>query len=629
MADTLLTSLSALTSFQRAIDLTGHNIANANTPGYTRQVAEFSTRVGQGEGSAYIGAGVQISDIRRVYEDTLGQQVRTAQTGQARFDVLAQLAGRLDTLLADPTTGLNSSLQSFFNAVQDVSNDPSSVPARQALLGEANGLVQRFHAIDDRLQQTQEELNQRVNQAVTDVNRLASEIASVNDQIAVAQGRSGGPPNDLLDQRDRLIRELSAQIQVSTTVQEDGTTSVFIGSGQTLVIGSRVQSLEVQISEFDPTRLEVVYQNTSGSTALDTSLTGGVLGGLLEFRTRMLDPTRQALGKSALALGQQFNAQHSSGLDLRGALGGDFFNVPDPGVFVSNNNTGSTNATAAVSDLGGLTGDDYLLNYDGTSYSLTNVSTQQSVALSGTGTAVDPFVADGLSIVVSGTPAAGDQLLVRSAATVAGSFDVAITDPQAIAMALPTRAQASLNNLGDVQVVGLAIDDASDPGLLTPATIDFTSATTYTINGAGSFTYVADQPIVVNGTQITMSGTPQAGDQVTIEANASALGDNGNGLLLAGLQAAGVLDNGTISVGQNYSQLVADVGSATRQLQENLNAQNVVLESAENELLAKSGVNLDEEAANLIRYQQAYRAAAQVVSIASSLFETLIAATNR
>lgn len=628
MADLLSTSLSALNAFQRAIDLTGHNIANANTPGYTRQVADFSTRPGQGQGNAFIGNGVQVADIRRMYDDSLGQQVQTARTGQARFDVLSQLADRLDVLLADPTTGLNASLQSFFNAVQDVSNDPSSVPARQALLGEANGLTQRFRSLDARLNETQAELNQRVTQSVNDINRLASAIADVNDQIALAQGR-GGAPNDLLDERDGLLQELSAQIEVSTTVQDDGTTSVFIGSGQTLVIGTEVQTLAVQGSEFDPTRLEVVYQNSSGTTALDTGLTGGMLGGLLEFRTRMLDPARQSLGETAIALSQQFNQQHQSGVDLRGALGGDFFTVPGPAVYASGNNTGSGTAAASVADLGALTGDDYVLRYDGANYTLTNASTQQAVALSGTGSAGDPFVADGLEIVVGGAPAAGDELLIRSAATAAGSIDVAITDPQAVAMALPTRAQASLNNLGDARIVGVAVVDASDPGLLTPATIEFVSATTYTVNGAGSFTYVDGQPIVINGTQLTVSGTPQAGDQLTIEPNSGALGDNGNGLLLAGLQARGVLDGGSLSVGQNYSQLVADVGSATRQLQENLNAQNVVLESAENELLAKSGVNLDEEAANLIRFQQAYQAAAQVVSVASTLFDTLISATDR
>lgn len=629
MPDLLSTSLSALSAFQRAIDLTGHNIANANTPGYSRQVAEFSTRVGQGQNNAFIGSGVQVAQIRRIYDESLGQQVQAATTGQARFDVMSAFASRLDVLLADPSTGLNASLQSFFGAVQDVNNDPSSVPARQALLGEAEGLAQRFREIDRRLLETESELNQRVAQSVDDINRLASSIAEINDRIALAQGRGGQSPNDLLDDRDRLLKELSGQIGVSTSLQDDGTLSVFIGNGQTLVLGSEVRELGVQGSEFDPTRLEVTYQGTSGTTSLGTSLTGGALGGLLEFRSRLLDPTRQALGQSAVALATQFNAQHASGMDLRGALGGDFFAVADPTVLSSANNIGTGTATVTVGDVSALSGADYLLAYDGANYALTSLTSGQAVALSGSGTPADPFVADGLSIVVGGAPAAGDTLLIRSTATAASSIGIALTDPQSVAMAAPTRVQASLDNLGDASATAAVVIDPQDANLLASSVIEFTSATTYTVNGAGSFAYVDGQPIVLNGTETAISGTPQAGDQFTIEANTSATGDNGNGLLLAGVQSQPVLDGGTASVGQNYSQLVAEVGSASRQLKANLEAQSVVLESVESEQLAGSGVNLDEEAANLIRFQQAYQAAAQVVSVASTLFDTLIAATQR
>ena len=629
MPDLLSTSLSALTAFQRAIDLTGHNIANANTPGYTRQVVDFSTRVGQGQTNSFVGSGVQVSQIRRVYDDTLGQQIQSATTGQSRFDVMNAFASRLDVLLADPSTGLNASLQNFFNAVQDVNNDPASIPARQALLGEAESLVQRFHALDRRLAETESELNGRVEQSVDDINRLAASIAEANDKIALAQGRSGRPPNDLLDERDGLVRELAAQIDVSTSLQDDGTLSVFIGNGQTLVLGSEVRALGVQGSEFDPTRLEVTYSGTSGTTPLDTGLTGGTLGGLLEFRSRLLEPTRQALGRTAVGLSQQFNNQHAAGIDLRGALGGDFFTVGEPTVLTSRNNSGTGTAAATVGDLSVLTGNDYRLAYDGANYTLTNVSTGQAVALAGTGSVADPFLADGLEIVVGGAPAAGDELLIRSTTNAASSLGLSVADPQAIAMSLPTRVQSSLNNLGDAVVGSPTIVDATDPNLLATSTIEFTSATTYSVNGAGAFVYTDGQPIVVNGSEFVISGAPQTGDQFVVEANTSATGDNGNGLLLAGVQAQNVFDGGTLSVGQNYSQLVADVGSSSRQLKASLDAQTVVLESVEAEQLAESGVNLDEEAANLIRFQQAYQAAAQVVSVASTLFDTLISATRR
>ena len=629
MPDLLSTSLSALTAFQRAIDMTGHNIANANTPGYSRQVAEFATREGQGQGNGFIGTGVEITRIKRIYDDLLGQQLQSATTGQGRFDVLSTLAGRIDVLLADPETGLNTGFQSFFGAVQDVANDPGSVPARQALLGEAETLAQRFRGLDQRFAETDAEISSRIGQSVEDVNRLASSIARVNDEIALALGRTGAAPNDLLDERDRLVRELSGQINVSTALQDDGTMNVFIGSGQTLVIGSRMRELDVQGSEFDPTRMEVVYRGTTGSIALDTSLTGGTLGGLLEFRGSILDPTRQALGQTAAALARQFNTQHAAGMDLRGALGGDFFDVADPAVLYSAQNTGSGTAAATVADLGAFTGDDYILEFDGANYSLTRSSTGQAVPMTGTGTAVDPFVAEGIEITVSGAPAAGDRTLIRTARDASASLGVRITDVQAIAMASPTRASASISNLGGASIGGVSIVDAADPALLTTAVIEFTGPTTYSINGAGSFAYVDGQPITINGTQVTISGAALAGDQFTIEPNFGAVGDNGNGLLLADVQAIGILEGGSVSINQNYGQLVAGIGGATRQLQASLDAQNVVVGNLEDTQLSNSGVNLDEEAANLIRFQQAYQAAAQVVSVASTLFDTLIAATRR
>jgi flagellar hook-associated protein 1 FlgK len=616
-------------AFQRALEMTGHNIANANTPGYSRQIAEFGTRGGQDIGVGFIGAGTQITTIKRVYDQMLGEQWRTATTGQARFDTLSSLASRLDTLLADPTTGLNSGLQAFFQSVQDVANDPGSIAARQALLGEAQGITQRFQALDQRLAESEAEVNQRISFSVDNINRLAESIADINNKIARSGGLGGNQPNDLLDQRDTLIRSLAEEVSVSTALQDDGTMSLFIGSGQTLVIGSQVSRLAVQGSEFDPTRLEVVYQGSGGNTPLGSSMSGGTLGGLIDFRTQMLDPTRQSLGRTATAFVQSFNEQHASGMDLRGALGQDFFSIAPPTILYSGNNGSSGTAAATVSDLSALTGDDYVLSFDGAAYSLAKRTTGQVIPMAGSGTPADPFVADGLSISVSGAPAAGDRILIRSASDATGSLGVLITDSQAIAMAAPTRTLTSNANLGNGIVSAATVADIGDPGLLTTAVIEFTSPTTYSINGAGSFAYTEGAPIAVNGSEFTISGSPLAGDRFTLEANFGASGDNRNGLLLGGLQAVNVLDGGTVSIMSSYGELVAGVGSATYQIQANLDAQNVVARNAEDAHLANSGVNVDEEAANLLRYQQAYQAAARVVSVVNTLFESLLNATGR
>ncbi len=629
MPDLLRTSLSGMQAFQRALEITGHNIANANTPGYSRQVAEFTSRPGVNNGVGFIGSGTQISAIKRIYDTLLGQQLNTATTSFSRFDAINSLSSRLDSLLADPNTGLNKGLQSFFSAVQDVSNDPGSVTARQVLLGEADGIVQRFRAIDQRLAETETEINQRVVQSVEDINFFARAIADLNTKIS----RSGGPgdpqPNDLLDQRDTLVRKLAEQVSVSTAKQDDGSLSIFIGSGQSLVIGSEARELAAQGSNFDPTRLEVVYKGVAGNSRLDTNLVGGTLGGLLDFRSQMLDPTRQSLGKTAVAFAQSFNSQHAAGMDLRNALGGDFFGIGAPTTLVSGANTGSGTTVASVTDISAMTGEDYVLSYDGASYSLTRSLTGEAVPLSGTGTAASPFTAEGISIVVGGAPAAGDQVMIRPARDAASSLSVVITDPQAIAMAAPTRTSRALSNLGDASISGPTTIDASDPAFLSGAVIEFTGPSTYTINGAGAFAYTDGAPITINGSEFTISGAPQVGDQFTLEANLGASGDNGNGRLLSDVQTAGLMDGGSISIIENYGQLVAGVGSATRQVQSNVDAQGVVLNNIENAQLSRSGVNVDEEAANLIRFQQAYQAAAQVVAVAGTLFDSLINATRR
>ncbi len=628
MPSLLNTSLSGMLAFQRALDVTGHNIANANTPGYTRQVAEFASRAGQGTGNGYIGAGTKISTVTRIYDAMLVSQLRTSLTGQSRFDTLNSLSGRIDSLLADGDTGLNTGLQSFFNTTQDLANDPASIPTRQALLGEATGQASRFRALDQRLGELESEVNERMKIAVDDVNQLAGAIADANQKIGVASG-FGQPPNDLLDHRDRLILQLSEIVSVTTIGQNDGSVNVYVGSGQSLVTGIDARELSVRGSEFDPTRLSVVYEGASGSTPLDTSLSGGSLGGLLEFRTRVLDPSRQSLGQTAAAFVMQINAQHAAGMDLRGNLGGDMFAIAPPTVLASNSNSGSGTAVAEVNDLGALTGADYILEFDGAAYSLSRADTGQPIALSGSGTVADPFRADGLSIEVGGAAAAGDRMLVRSSNDAAGSVESLISDPQAIALASPVRVQASINNIGNASISAMSVYDTSDPGLLVTAVIEMTSPVTYSINGAGSFPYSAGTPIAINGTSVTLEGEPLTGDQFTISANSGASGDNSNGLKLAEIQSVGALDGGTISINENYGRLVASVGGTTRQIQAGLAAQDVVLANAEGAVLSTSAVNLDEEAAKLIQYQQAYQAVAQIVSITSTLFDSLLNATRR
>ncbi len=629
MPDLLSTSVTGMLAFQRGLDVTSHNIANASTPGYSRQVAEFSTLPGQGTGSGFVGSGVQVTTIRRTYDELLGLQLQNATTSRARLDMLDSLSAQIDGLLSSPDTGLSPAMQRFFDSVQDVANDPASLSARQAMLGEADGFVQRLKGIDTRLGDIETEVNGRLREAVNDINRLAQSIAEANDQIVLAEGRTGQPPNDLLDQRDLLLRELAAQVSISTVPQDDGSINVFVGSGQTLVIGAESRSLGIGSNRFDPTRLEIVYRSGSVDTPLDTGLTGGAVGGLLEFRSGLLDPARRTLGETAQALTAEFNRQHSSGMDLRGALGGDFFAMSAPTILPSSANGGAGTVATTLTDVGALTGADYILSYDGANYSLREFDSGQAVVMSGTGTALDPFVANGLSIVVGGAPAAGDEFAILPSRDAPAGIDVAVTDVQAIAMAAPTRTAEGTSNIGDATISPSVVVDPADPNLLTTSLIEFTGPNTYSINGAGAFAYVSGDPIVINGSEVTITGVPEIGDQFTIEANIGGSGDNRNGLLLSEIQTRGILDGGSVGVAENYSRLIADVGGASSQVQASLDAQDVIVQNLEATLASKSGVNLDEEAARLIQYQQAYQAVAQVVAITSTLFDTLINAVRR
>jgi flagellar hook-associated protein 1 FlgK len=260
---------------------------------------------------------------------------------------------------------------------------------------------------------------------------------------------------------------------------------------------------------------------------------------------------------------------------------------------------------------------------------MTRTDNNASIPLSGSGTAGDPFVGDGVSIVFGGSPDPGDRFLIRPANSAAGSIRSVVSDPQAIALAAPTRSSASFTNTGNASIGSASVTDPQDPTLLDSTVIEFTGPATYSIDGAGSFAYTDGSPITVNGSTFSISGTPAIGDQFTIEANYGASGDNANGLLLADVQSVGLLDGGSISINENYGRLVSSVGATTHQIQSSLDAQGVVLTNAEDAVLSTSAVNLDEEAANLIKFQQAYQAVAQVVSVANTLFDSLLNATRR
>lgn len=628
MADLFNTSISGLLAFQRALDVTSHNITNANTPGYSRQLPDFLTRQPQFLGGNWIGSGVDVASVNRAYDNFLSSQARSAASAFNQSNTYATQAGRISNLFGDSTTGLNATMQKFVNSLQAVADSPNSIAARQTMLSEAGSLVERLKSYDSSLRSLDSQVNASITSEADTITSLARGIADLNKQIANGSTSSGQAPNDLLDQRDRLIDELSTHVNVSVVKTDDNQLNVFIGNGQPLVVGNDPARVVATSDPYDPTRKRLAVQSSVGTIDITSSVSGGTLGGLLGFRTEMLDPARNSIGRISVALADVMNEQHHAGMDLNGDMGGDFFSVGGVDVRPHANNTSGVGATVTRTDTGALTNSDYILTNTAGGWTMRR-SDGSSVAMTGTGTVGDPFLADGLSIVLNGAANVGDSLQIKPTSGAVSPMQVLITDPAEIAAAAPIVAQAGAGNQGNATISPGEVLNPTNPALRTAATITFTSATTYTISGDPTVhTYTPGADIDANGWRVEINGTPVVGDTFRVGDNSNGTGDNRNALLLAGIMSEPVLNGGTTSMTSAIGQFVGDIGVKTNQAQVTAAAQKVVAEEADASMQSVSGVNLDEEAANLLRYQQAYMAISQMIRIADSCFQSVLDATR-
>lgn len=621
--------LTGLTAAQANLSTIAHNIANATTPGFHRQRVEMANALAQPTGDGFIGSGVDVQTVTRLYSDFLETQVTAAQGRLAFLEAYRDQIAQIDNLLADPSAGLTPAIDEFFAAVQQVATDPDSPVTRQDMLSGAGTLVGRLRTLESRLTAMQEAGNSDIRALVTRVNTAAREVANLNQAIANAEGAAGGhAANDLRDQRDALIAELNSLIGVTVAHQSDGTLNVMFGAGQNLVIGAQAMSLQAAVSPADPKRVDLGIDTGGALAIITSSVTGGQIGGRLAFQRDTLEPAMNALGRIAIALASTFNQQHRLGQDLNGAAGTDFFTVPTPVVLERSTNAGNGVLSASFANASALTTSDYRITYNGGNYTVTRLSDATSTVFASL-----PQTIDGVAVALaSGTPADGDTFILQPTRTGARDIRVAITDGAQIAAAAPIRTAAALANTGSASIGPGAVvgPPPTNANLLQPVTITFTSPTTFNVSGTGTgnptgVAYAPGAAISFNGWTVSIAGAPRAGDVFTITQNVNGVSDNRNAALLAGLQTVKTIGGASATYQGAYSQTVAGIGSKTREMQAAAAAQESLAQQSVAAQQSLSGVNLDEEAANLIRYQQLYQACGKVIEIASKLFDSLLA----
>lgn len=618
--------LTGLNAAQAGLATAGHNIANANTAGFHRQQVIQKSAPGQLSGGTFMGEGVQLDSVTRVYSGFLEAQVLESASQAAQLSTYAEQAKQVDTLLGSATAGLSPALQEFFTGLQDVAAHPASIPARQGFLSSAEVLAGRFQTLSGKLDELREGVNSRIGAAVDEVNANSRQLARLNQQILLTEGSTQQPANDLRDQRDALVTELNKLVGASVIKADDGSYNVYIGSGQSLVSGTRQTDLAT-LPGADPSTVGIGYVRAGGVTALNAaSITGGTIGGLLAFRSQSLDAAQNGLGRVAIGLAQAVNDQHRLGQDLTNNLGADLFAVATPSVAAASGNGGGAVVAAGISDVAALTASDYRLAYSGGSYVVTRLSDNVSTSY---GTL--PQTVDGVTLsLASGTPADGDSFLVRPTRSGARDIRTLVADPAKLAIAAPIRAQAAAANTGTAAIsAGTVSASPADPNLRQPVTLTFTGPGTFDVSGTGTgnptgVAYTSGGAIRYNGWTVTVTGAPKAGDVFTVVPNSGGSDDNRNALALAAVQGRNLLAGGTTTLQSAYSSIVSQVGSTARAMQVSAEAQEALAADARVAQQSASGVNLDEEAANLIRFQQAYQASGKVIQIASKLFEELL-----
>ncbi|MBC3453724.1 flagellar hook-associated protein FlgK [Pseudomonas mosselii] len=669
--------LSGLNASQTALSITGNNIANAAVSGYSRQQTIQTTGPSHNIGTGFVGTGTTLSDVRRIYNAYLDNQLQTStslNTDAAAFQ--DQITG-IDKLLAESDTGISSVLTAFFSALQTASAKPSDVASRQLLLTQAQTLSNRFNAISSQMSKQNDSINSQLDTLSGQVNKLTSSIADLNKQITQLSA-SGASPNNLLDARSEAVRQLNELVGV--TVQErDGNYDVYLGNGQSLVTGNRANTLSAVPSAADQSQYSLQINYPTFSSDVTSVVTGGQIGGLLRYRNDVLTPSMNELGRVALVVADSINSQLGQGLDANAQFGSALFSSINSALAISqrslasaNNSAGSGNLDVTIANSGALTTYDYEVKFTGPN--------QYSVRRSdGTDmgnfdlTTTPPPVIDGFTLKLNGGGlAAGDSFKVSPTRSAAGSINTVLTDANKLAFAGPINGVVGSGNTGSGTItqpnLGAKLDiyGGADTALIQesikhsmPVRMVFQAASGgtqgYTLydskgNSIGTGTIVPgqDNKLTINvpmrdasgapildgsgnprtfSVETTVGGSPATNDSFTFGFNADGKSDNRNAQALLGLQTkstVGVTSGGGSSFTSAYASLVERVGAKANQAKIDTVATKAVLDAAKESRNGVSGVNLDDEAANLIKFQHYYTASSQIIKAAQETFSILI-----
>ncbi len=635
---------SGLNAFQRALDVTGNNIANATTRGYSRQSIQFTPSISHRYAGSYMGSGVSVASIYRNADQFANSQVRNSLSVKSQYDAFYSQAIQIDKLLSQDGTSVSGSLQSFFDSLGQLNNAPDSIATRGVALKQSQLLVDQFNSLQKRLDEYQNNSTAQIAEAVNQINQITSDIAVVNKQLMAT---SNAP--ELLDQRDELLKQLSQFVDVSVVDQGDGTICVGLASGDVLVAGTEQRALSVSSAASNNLGTKVILSNGVGQIDISSRLTSGMLGGLMDYEHDVIGKTSQLIGQMAIGLSQKFNAQHQLGLDMNNQMGKEFFTDFNSVAqqlsrsSTSSTNTGTATLSVSISDISQTKLSDYELVVTDTSTNeirLISKSDGTSTILNWSNSPPAPpagqIVIDGMTITVDNIAnlSNNDQFTLTPTRGAARDLALQIKDAREIALASPVKTQSSISNSGNGQIAlgtmfnTTSVDKQFRIEFISDTQFNVVNVTDSTTTGPHSFTpntnNTVDIPDSLNPSySVVLSGMPKTGDQFTSDFNMGGIGDNRNGLSLAGLQQSRMFSGGTEGLFDRYSNLLSQVGSHTNQAKIRGESADVLYKQAVDFKDSKSGVNLDEEAANLLRFKQAYEAAGKLMEVSSQMMSVL------